>query len=161
MGAGTTGGFPRGRLFRKGFEKLLGCEIKTPRAFTYPSKKPGVVIACVTPRVLRAYESLRDGLACGVPRTSRLVLFFLLTMQHYYSIVTFMEAAMTPSILKNVVRMPKQRSEAGQKPHLLSIERTTGAFPSGCQGIRAARTRDVSLCCGTRRTGTRDCQPAA
>src|SRR5437879_5207572 len=32
-------------------------------------------------------------------------------MQHYYAIVSSLEAAMTPSILRNVVRMPKQRAK--------------------------------------------------
>jgi integrase len=32
-------------------------------------------------------------------------------MQHYYIIVLFMETAMTPSIVKNVVRMPKRRAK--------------------------------------------------
>src|ERR1700689_1971465 len=32
-------------------------------------------------------------------------------MQHYYAIVPILENAMTPSIVKNVVRTPKQRSK--------------------------------------------------
>jgi len=32
-------------------------------------------------------------------------------MQHYYAIVPIMEIAMTPSIVKNVVRMPKRRAK--------------------------------------------------
>src|SRR6516165_6173075 len=37
--------------------------------------------------------------------------FVLLRMQQYCTIVLFLETTMTPSIVKNVVRMPKQRSK--------------------------------------------------
>jgi integrase len=53
------------------------------------------------------------GMQEGVPPKNLSVgLSFLFTMQHYFAIVAYMEAnQMTPSILKNVVRMPKQRAK--------------------------------------------------
>ena len=67
---------------------------------------------------------------------------------------------MTPSIVKNVVRMPKQRAKQVRARISYMSKRTTRTFSAGCEGIRTARTCDVSLRRGSWRAGAGDCESA-